>query len=86
MVRLASVVARRRFLVLGGGPAAARLLLSVWRVVQVVRIRWLRAASRHAIQRASGVRPVSRHQPRAMLVVAVSLMVALTRSAAVRRR
>jgi len=32
------------------------------------------------------VRPVRRHQPRAMLVVAVSLMVALARSALVRRR
>ena len=38
-------------------------------------MRWLRTVSRQASHSVSGVRPVRRHQPRAMLLVAVSLMV-----------
>jgi hypothetical protein len=69
----------------GGRPAAARRVLSSWRAFQAARMR-LRAASRQAIHRVIGARPMSRHQPRAMLLVAGSLMVALARSALVRRR
>ena len=76
---------RRRLRVRGGRPAAARRALSVWRAWWAVRMRWLRMTSRQASHSVSGVRPVSRHQPRAMLLLAVSLMVALTRSALVRR-
>ena len=47
-------------------------------------MRWLRMAGRQAIHRVSGARPVRRHQPRAMLVVAGSLMEKV-RSAPVRR-
>ena len=49
-------------------------------------MRWLRTAVRQVSDSVSGVRPIRRVQPRLMLVVAVSLMVALSRSAAVRRR
>ena len=84
-VRLARVVFRRRFLVLGGSPAAARRVLSAWRASQASRMRWLRMVSRQASYRCSGGRPVRRHQPRAMLVVAVSLMVENVRSEPVRR-
>ena len=48
-------------------------------------MRWLRMVSRQASHRVSGVRPVRRHQPRVMLVVAGSLMVEKVRSALVRR-
>ena len=48
-------------------------------------MRWLRMVSRQASHRAGGVRPIRRHQPRAMLVVAGSLMVEKVRSALVRR-
>jgi hypothetical protein len=78
-------VLRRRLRVLGGRPAAARLSLSAWRVSQAVRMRWLRMACRQAIHRVSGASPVRRHQPRAMLLLAGSLMVEKVRSALVRR-
>jgi hypothetical protein len=83
--RLARVVRRRRFLVLGGSPAAARRALSAWRLVNASRMRWLRTTSAQASHRWSGVRPVRRHQPRLMLLLAVSLIVAKVRSAPVRR-
>jgi hypothetical protein len=54
-------------------------------VVQAVRIRWLRTVSRQASQGVSGVRPMRRVQPRAMLLLAGSLAVAKPRSAPVRR-
>src|ERR1035438_4209538 len=82
--RLARVL-RRRLRILGGRPAAARLLLSAWRMSQALRMRWLRTPRRQASHSASGVTPVRRHQPRAMLVVAGSLMVEKVRSALVRR-
>ena len=47
---------------------------------------WLRTTMRQASQSMSGVAPVRRIQPRSMLPVAVSLMAALSLSAAVRRR
>src|SRR5580700_6431227 len=78
-------VLRRRRRVLGGRPAAARWASSAWRACQAVRIRWLRTASRQASQSVTGVRPMSRVQPRAMLLVAGSLAVAKVRSALVRR-
>jgi hypothetical protein len=76
---------RRRLRVFGGSPAAARRALSAWRASKAVRMRWLRMASRQASQSVIGVRPVRRHQPRAMLVVAGSLMVEKVRSEPVRR-
>ena len=79
------VVFRRRFLVLGGRPAVARRWFSAWRVFQAVRMRWLRMACRAASQSALGVRPMRRHQPRAMVLPAGSLMVEKPRSALVRR-
>jgi hypothetical protein len=79
-------VVRRRFRVRGGRPAAARRALSCCRASQAVRMRWLRSARAQASQSMSGVSPGRRHQPRAMLVVAGSLMVAKPRSALVRRR
>ena len=79
------MVVRRRRRVFGGSPAAARRALPAWRVCQAIRMRWLRTASRQASQSMSGVRPVSRHQPRAMLLLAGSLAVEKVRSAAVRR-
>jgi hypothetical protein len=84
VARLARVVRRRR-LVWGGSPAAARLLVSAWRVSQAVRMRWLRVVSRRASRGCSGVRPVRRHPLRAMLLVAGSLMVAKVGSELVRR-
>jgi len=84
-VSVARVWRRRRFRVFGGSPAAARRAASAWRVSQAVRMRWLRTASRQASHRVSEVTPVRRHQPRAMLVVAVSLMVEKVRSEPVRR-
>ena len=78
-------VLRRRRRVLGGRPAAARRALSAWRASQAVRIRWLRTTSRQASQSISGVRPISRVQPRAMLLLAGSLAVEKVRSAPVRR-
>src|ERR1022692_2374224 len=76
---------RRRLRILGGRAAAGRLLLSAWRMSQALRMRWLRTPRRQATHSASGVTPVRRHQPRAMLVVAGSLMVEKVRSALVRR-
>src|SRR6266487_322687 len=81
----AASVWRRRFLVLGGSPAAARRALSAWRSSRAVRIRWLRTVSRQPIHSVSGVTPMRRHQPRAMLVVAGSLMVEKVRPEPVRR-
>jgi hypothetical protein len=54
-------------------------------VSQAVRMRWLRMASRQASHRVSGVRPMRRHQPRLMSLLAWSLMVAKVRSEPVRR-
>jgi hypothetical protein len=54
-------------------------------VFHVVMVRWLRTVSRVVVSSISGVRPVRRHQPRAMLLPAVSLMAAMPRSALVRR-
>ncbi len=48
-------------------------------------MRWLRTAMRQASHSMTGGGPMRRIQPRAMLVVAVSLTVELSRSAAVRR-
>jgi hypothetical protein len=48
-------------------------------------MRWLRTAVRQARQSMSGVMPVSRVQPRVTGLAAVSQLVALSRSAAVRR-
>jgi hypothetical protein len=78
-------VLRRRRRVFGGRPAAARRALSSWRAFQAARMRWLRMVSRQASQSMSGVRPVSRVQPWAMLLLAGSLAVAKVRSAPVRR-
>src|SRR5258708_7501476 len=78
-------VVRRRRLVLGGSPAAARRAVSAWRVFQASRMRWLRRASRQASHSASGGRPMSRHQPRLMLLLAGALMVAEVRPEPVRR-
>ena len=61
------------------------MLLSAWRMSRALRMRWLRTVSRQASHRVSGVRPVRRHQPRLVLVVAGSLMVAKVRSELVRR-
>src|SRR5450755_1067624 len=83
-VRLVSVVRRRRR-VLGGSPAAIRWVLWFWRVIQAVMIRWLRTMSRLAVNRVIAVRPVRRHQPREMSLLAGSLAVEKVRSAAVRR-
>jgi hypothetical protein len=49
-------------------------------------MRWLRTTVMQVSQSMSGVMPVRRIQPRSMLPVAVSLMAALSLSAAVRRR
>jgi len=50
-------------------------------------MRWLRMPSRQAIHIVIAVRPARRHQPRAMLLLAVSLMVlALARWVLVPRR
>ena len=74
-----------RFLVLGGCPAAVRRALPAWRASQAVRMRWLRTASRQASHRVSGARPIRRHQPRLMSLLAWSLMVEKVRSDPVRR-
>src|SRR5215472_7767035 len=71
--------ARRLRRVLGGRPAAARRAVSAWRASNAARMRWLRVTSRHVARNMRGVRPARRHQPRAMLVVAVSFMLALAR-------
>src|SRR5579859_1423745 len=76
----------RRFLrVFGGSPAAARRVLSCCRVFQAARMGWLRTMSRVVVNSISGVRPMRRHQPRVMSLVAGSLAVAKPRSAPVRR-
>jgi len=76
---------RRRLRVLAGRPSAVLRAASAWRASKAARMRWLRTASRQASHSASGVRPVRRHQPRLMSLLAVSLMVAKVRSAPVRR-
>src|SRR5262249_43126558 len=76
---------RRRWRVLGGGPLAGGRAFSCWRVFQVCRMRWLRAISSVVANSISGARPMSRHQPRLMSLVAGSLVVAKPRSAPVRR-
>ena len=48
---------------------------------QASRMRWLRTVIRQASQSMSGVWPVRRIQPRSMLLTAVSLIVAWSRSA-----
>src|SRR5690349_21628513 len=78
-------VLRRRRRVLGGRPWAARRAVSCCRVLQAARMRWLRAISRVVVNSMRGARPMRRHQPRAMVLVAGSLAVAKPRSAPVRR-
>src|SRR6516165_1370244 len=63
-------VLRRRLRVFGGSPAVARRRLSAWRVFQAVSIRWLRTASRHVVNSMRGARPMRRHQPRVMSLLA----------------
>jgi hypothetical protein len=70
---------------LGGRPRAARRWFSSCRVFQAARMRWLRAMSRVMVNSMRGARPVRRHQPRLMWLVAGSLVVAKPRSAPVRR-
>jgi len=65
--RLARVL-RRRLRVFGGSPAAARRWFSSCRVFQAARMRWLRTASRVVTNSMRGVRPMRRHQPRAVLL------------------
>jgi hypothetical protein len=78
-------VLRRRLRVLGGSPAAARRVFSARLACQAARMRWLRTMSRVTADNVSGVRPMRRHQPRLMVLVAGSLAVAKPRSAPVRR-
>src|ERR1700730_14071634 len=59
---------------------AGRRALSGWRAWWASRGRWVRRGSRQGSQRVGGVRPVSRHQPRAMVVAAGSLRVEKVRS------
>jgi hypothetical protein len=61
------------------------LLVCLWRVFLAVRIRWLRAMSSVVTDSMGGVRPMRRNLPRAVLLVAGSLVVAKPRSALVRR-
>src|SRR5258708_32678665 len=63
-------VVRRRRLVLGGSPAAARRAVSAWRGFQAARVRWVRGASRQARPSGGGGRPLSPHQPRLMVLLA----------------
>src|SRR6266536_4730856 len=78
-------VLRRRLRVFGGSPAAARCWFSSCRVFQACRIRWLRTMSRVVTNSIKGARPIRRHQPRLMSLLAGSLAVAKPRSAPVRR-
>src|SRR5580658_9632830 len=78
-------VVRRRLRVFGGSPAAARRALSSCRAFQACRMRWLRTMSSVVVSSMRGVRPMRRHQPRLMSLVAGSLAVAKPRSAPVRR-
>ena len=82
----AAGVLRRRLRVLGGRPLPARCWFSSCRVFQAARMRWLRTASSVVTKSIRGVRPVRRHQPRLMSLLAGSLAVANPRSAPVRRR
>ena len=68
-----------------GSSAGARRCRPGGRASKASRMGWLRTGSRQGIHRVSGVRPVRRHQPRAMLVVAGSLRVENVRSEPVRR-
>jgi len=76
---------RRRLRVFGGRPLAARRWLSSCRVFQAARMRWLRTVSSAAVNSIRGAAPIRRHQPRAMLLAAGSLVVAKPRPAPVRR-
>src|SRR5262245_33864498 len=76
---------RRRLRRLGGGPCAARRLISALRAVWASAMRRLRTMMMLVVRSAIGVRVVRRHEPREMSLVAGSLMVALVRSEAVRR-
>src|SRR5262249_24505042 len=67
---------RRRLRVFGGCPAAARRALSCCRVFQAARMRWLRTMSSTVADSIRGARPMRRHQPRLMSLVAGSLAVA----------
>jgi len=78
-------VVRRRRRVFGGRPWAARRWLSSCRAFQAARMRWLRAMSSTVVNSISGARPMRRHQPRRMSLLAGSLAVAKPRSAPVRR-
>src|ERR1700686_2540085 len=82
--RLARVVRRRRR-GLGGRPGAGRCASRAWRAVQAAMIRWLRTMSRLAVNKVIAVRPMRRHQPWLMSLLAGSLAVEKVRSAAVRR-
>src|SRR5712691_12607228 len=84
VVRLASVVRRLRR-VLGGSPAAARWASRAWRASPASMMRWLRTMGRVAVNKVIAVRPIRRHQPREMSLLAGSLAVEKVRSAAVRR-
>jgi hypothetical protein len=64
---------------------AVRRSFSCCRAFQAARMRWLRTTSKVAVNSISGARPMSRHQPRLMSLVAGSLAVAKPRSAPVRR-
>jgi len=83
--RLARVVRLRRRRVFGGRPREARRWLSSCRAFQAVMMRWLRTMSRVVVNSISGARPMRRHQPRLMSLLAGSLAVAKPRSAPVRR-
>jgi hypothetical protein len=79
------MVLRRRRLALGAGPAAKRLASSPWRASKAPSTLRLRTARQQVMNTSIGARPVSRHQPREMSLLAGSFMVEYVRSAAVRR-
>jgi hypothetical protein len=54
----------------GGRPLAARRWVSCCRAFQAARMRWLRTMSRVVMHSIRGVRPMRRHQPRLMSLVA----------------
>ena len=75
-------VLRRRRRVFGGGLGGAAFVFLL-RMFQACWIRWSRTMSRVAANSMRGVRPMRRHQPRLMSLVAGSLAVAKPRSAPV---
>jgi hypothetical protein len=68
----AARVLRRRLRVFGGSPLAARWVSSC-RAFQARRMRRFRTMSRVAVNSVRGARPVRRHQPRVMSLLAGSL-------------